>query len=202
MSAEQNAQRMVASAMERTAHWISQVGSPPVLATIGVLLCSGVNPSARGWIYGGSYLALTIAVPCLYIMHLVRRGLVTDFHLQRREQRTRPLLLTLVLSVAAWLLLHIASAPTLLRMIAAVNAVQSMLFLGITLYWKVSLHCAVAAGLGVILLYVAGGAASPLLVGVAAIAWSRVYLGKHTMNQTIAGAALGAMLVAAALFVL
>jgi membrane-associated phospholipid phosphatase len=61
---------------------------------------------------------------------------------------------------------------------------------GITLWWKISVHSAAAAGVAT-LIWSLIGATLPLLAGVVIIAWSRVRLRRHTVAQTIAGAALG-----------
>lgn len=178
----------------RAAYWISQIGSPPVLATGGIVLSVTVEPSPRGWLCAGSYLVLAVLIPCLYIMQLVRQGKVSDFHLPKRSERLRPLLLTLVLSLVGCVLLLGVRAPRLLQLVAATNLLQTLLFLVITCYWKISLHCAAAAGLSVLALYVAGSPAWPIAVGVPMIAWSRLQLKRHTFNQTLVGAALGAAL--------
>jgi membrane-associated phospholipid phosphatase len=67
---------------------------------------------------------------------------------------------------------------------------QWVIIFGITLSWKISVHCATAAGVAMWLWWLTG-TPLPLLVGVPLIAWSRVHLGRHTLAQTIAGSMLG-----------
>jgi membrane-associated phospholipid phosphatase len=63
---------------------------------------------------------------------------------------------------------------------------------GITTVWKISIHCAVAAGSVTILALLLGPWVAPgyLLVGLTA--WSRVVLKDHTAAQVVAGSLLGA----------
>ena len=62
----------------------------------------------------------------------------------------------------------------------------------ITLVWKISIHCAVAAGSVTILALVYG----PLVLGgsvlVGLLAWSRVAVRDHTVLQVAGGSVLGA----------
>lgn len=179
---------------ERIAYWISQIASPPVLGIVAVLLSVAVAPSARGWWCAALYIGLTVVAPCLYIVHLVRQGKAADFHLPNRQERLRPLQVTLALTVVAWSLLLLAHAPRLLQVVALANLGQALLFFCITFYWKISLHCAAAAGLAALSLYIGGGLAIPVLIGVPVVAWSRFHLRRHTLGQTCMGALLGAAL--------
>jgi len=62
----------------------------------------------------------------------------------------------------------------------------------ITLVWKISIHCAVAAGSVTILALVYGPLVfcGYLLVGL--LGWSRVAVGDHTTPQVVSGSVLGA----------
>jgi membrane-associated phospholipid phosphatase len=71
----------------------------------------------------------------------------------------------------------------------------------ITLWWKISVHAAIAAGAATVLLLVFGPALLVVWPLVALIAWSRVQVGDHTPAQTLAGAALGG-LIATTVFIL
>ena len=61
----------------------------------------------------------------------------------------------------------------------------------ITLWWKISVHAAIAAGAATVLLLVFGLALLVVWPLVALIAWSRVQVGDHTPAQVLAGIALG-----------
>jgi membrane-associated phospholipid phosphatase len=61
----------------------------------------------------------------------------------------------------------------------------------ITLWWKISVHAAIAAGAATVLLLVFGLALLVVWPLVALIAWSRVQVGDHTPAQVLPGIALG-----------
>ncbi len=189
-------QRWLAS----VAYWVSQVGSPP-LTGIGAALTVGyILATTVAWQWTIFYVVLTILAPCLYIIWLVQRGAVSDFHLPQRKERIRPLLFSLGVAVIVWVVFHRAEVPTGLKMLASVNGLQAILFFLITLRWKISLHCAAAAILAELLLVYFGPVAVPIAMSVPLIAWSRLYLRRHTLAQTIAGTSLGIALLTPMLF--
>ena len=79
-------------------------------------------------------------------------------------------------------------------LVAALSA--TVVFMGINLIWKISLHTALAAGSVTVLtiLYGSTGAISAMLLP--PIAWSRIELECHSIAQTVAGALLAALIVA------
>lgn len=180
------------------AHWISQVFSPPVCYLLSILGAANLLASAAAFAWAGLHLALTVLLPLAYLGRLVRCGLITDLEMNQRRQRIRPLLATLLLSLLSLALHWGAAAPRLLVLLAAVNVVSVLVFLGTTLHWKISAHATQAAGLVALLLFAVGEAALPFVALVPAVAWSRIHLGRHTPAQTAAGALLGGALSLAA----
>jgi membrane-associated phospholipid phosphatase len=140
--------------------------------------------------WAGMYVSLAILTPLLYLFWLVRHGRVTDLDVQLREQRMRPLLFTIACNGAAWVLLILGAAPSLMVVLAGVLWVQMSAIFAITLFWKISVHCA-AAAVAATLIWSLTGTPLPLLIGVPIVAWSRVRLRRHTVPQTVGGALLG-----------
>jgi MFS family permease len=187
--------RLAYRRLSRIAYWVSQIGSPPLTGAAAALLIGYVLATGAAWQWAGFYMVATILLPCAYIIWLVRRGQITDFHLPLREERIRPLLFSLVTALVAWGILHRTTVPAPLKLLATVNSLQALLFFLITLRWKISLHCAAAAILSQLALTFFGVGALPLLMSVPLIAWSRVHLRRHTLAQTVAGACLGSAIV-------
>jgi membrane-associated phospholipid phosphatase len=151
------------------------------------------------WMWMGFYVLFAVVFPVLYLLWLKRRGLITDMDVQLREQRTRPMLFTLACGGAAWFILTIGAAPTKMILLAGLLWLQMVVIFGITLCWKISVHCATAAGVAT-WIWALMGTPLPLLLGVPIIAWSRVRLRRHTLVQTMAGSLLGFGLFAVVLF--
>ncbi|NHI05778.1 hypothetical protein STPH2_1141 [Streptomyces sp. KO7888] len=178
----------------RSARLITEVLAPANLV-ITILVVIGwhstTSLSGAGWgLLAGLFCG---GLPIAFIIAGARRGHWTDKHVKVRSQRWIPLGATLASVLVGTVLLALLDAPQ--DVIALVFAMIAGLLLTmlVTIWWKVSVHTAVASGVVSILAV----AVSPwTLLGyavVAAIAWSRASLRDHTPAQTIGGAVLGAV---------
>jgi len=186
---------------ERLARAVSNIGSPPVTTAVASLLIAGTVATRRAWLWSGVHLALVVVAPLAYLMTLVLRGKVSDLDVQRREQRSEPFVVLLLGSLAAGVVLYLGSAPPLLVTAAWAHATTVALILGITTRWKISVHCASAAGLAVLTYILGHATALAAIPAVPLVAWSRVRLGRHTLAQTLAGIGLGGLVFTTALLV-
>lgn len=185
---------------ERIAHWISLIGSPPVMGILGVALIIMLSDIPTPWTWGGIYVVAAIGLPLLYLVWLVRKGAVTDIDVQLRKQRSRPFLAMMAGQAMAWFLLNVGGAPSPLPLIASAYLAQTTLILLITLRWKISVHTSTAAGVTVAIWGTLGPIAVPFALTLPLIVWSRVKLRRHTLGQTLAGTALGSSVFLMALF--
>jgi len=186
---------------DRWALVISGVFSPLTIAIAAVAIAGlAINDeSVLMWI--SIYIALSIIPPALYIMYLVRKGTVTDFHLNVREERTQPFLLMTINTAVVFLVMLLAGAPKLILIVVAAGALQLFCMLLITLRWKISGHCTAATGLAVLALALFGENLLPLTLLIPVIAWSRIRLNRHSLAQTVAGVFLGAITISTLLYV-
>lgn len=173
------------------AYWVSQLLSPPVLGLGGALLVGAVIGTVPGWLWVGVFLLLGAIVPTLYVLYLLQTGEVSDFHLNKREERTKPTLAALLGTTAAAIVIGLGNGPALLLALAIAAVIQNVIFFVITLWWKVSAHSAAAAAVGTLSWAVYGVAAWPVMLCVPLVLWARIRLKRHTPAQTVVGAALG-----------
>jgi membrane-associated phospholipid phosphatase len=138
------------------------------------------------------FMGLTVALPVGYIVWKVRRGEITDFHVRVREQRIRPLLLTVAGGLASLTGLWLGHAPTSLTALAGMGVMQVAFLLLVTMKWKISGHGAAVSSLAVFLCGVYGAAAAPLLLTIPLVAWARLRLRRHTLWQMVCGSLAGA----------
>jgi len=186
---------------DSVARVVSRIGSPPVSAVIGIVIMASAIGGSTGWLWALIYLVLSVPLPALYVVWKVRRGEITDFHIQVREQRLKPYGVILICTALGLLIMHMGHAPQLMLLVAAAGWLQIALLFVVNLWWKISAHCAAAAGIGVLAIGTVGVAAWPLLLSVPVIGWSRVRLQRHSVSQTIAGTGLGLLIAFAALYV-
>ncbi|HYN92304.1 MAG TPA: phosphatase PAP2 family protein [Pilimelia sp.] len=150
--------------------------------------------TGRWW---GVVAALFAAVlPFGYVVRAVRRGQLTDHHIQLREQRHIPLAFGIGSVLTGLILLIALGAPRdLLALLAAGGTGLAVLAL-ITRWWKMSIHSAVAGGTVAVLVAVYGPAMLPTAPLVALVGWSRVRLTAHTPAQVITGTLVGTVIAA------
>jgi membrane-associated phospholipid phosphatase len=179
---------------------ISGVFSPLTVAIAAVAIAGLAihDESALVWI--AVYIALSILPPAIYIIYLVRKGMVTDFHLNVRKERAKPFLLMTINTAVVFLIMLLAGAPKLILIVVAAGALQLSCMLLITLRWKISGHCTAATGLVVLALALFGENLLPLTLIIPLIAWSRIRLNRHSLAQTVAGVFLGAVTITALLY--
>ncbi|WP_416484269.1 hypothetical protein [Streptomyces sp. CL12] len=177
----------------RPARLITEILAPANLV-VGILLVIGWHSTSSlagaGWgLLAGLFCG---GLPITGIIIGARRGLWTDKHIKVRSQRWIPLGGTLASVLLGIALLAILDAPQ--DVIALVLAMIAGLLLTmlVTIWWKVSVHTAVASGVVSVLAVALGPWAIFGYIGVIAVGWSRVSLRDHTTAQTVVGAFLGA----------
>jgi membrane-associated phospholipid phosphatase len=151
---------------------------------------------AAGLAWGALAALFAGVLPMVFISRGVRDGRWDDRYVGAK--RPRLIVLTFIIaSVAAGLALLIGlGAPGELTGYFGCMLGSVAVLAAITTVWKISIHCAVAAGSVTIIALLLGPWAAPAYLLVALTAWSRVVLKDHTTLQVVAGSLLG---VAAAL---
>jgi membrane-associated phospholipid phosphatase len=189
----------VSLASARAARIVTEATAPAVLVGILLLLQPVLSPGVT-WLQGVVAAGFTVGLPFAGILWLKRRGAVTDHHVGKREQRA-PILIASAASIGVGaLLLILMGAPAALFGEIGGVFIGLVLCLAANLVWKLSVHSAVAAYVGLALLApvpMVGSALALLLAS--ATGWSRVKLGDHTPTQVLAGHAAGCLAFTAAL---
>ncbi len=168
--------------------FLSVVFSPPLVALYALTLLY----ERFGLQWPAVMAAFFVMGPALYVLFLLGRGSVSDFHMTNGSERIGPLKLT-VLSVAVGLGLMIHfGAPAAAVDFTLACLVAVFAFYAVTLYYKVSAHSATLAAFCAMLTFFhnwdAGVASAALLPFVS---WARVRLNRHTTMQTVTGCLLG-----------
>ena len=132
-------------------------------------------------------------LPTVFISYGIRRGRWEDRNVGTRRARLVVLGFITASVATGLILLAVLGAPALLTGYLAFMLASVAVLAAITLVWKISIHCAVAAGSVTILALVYG----PLVLGgyllVGLLGWARVAVRDHTVPQVVAGSVLGAM---------
>lgn len=178
---------------ENLARTISDVTSPPVLAIPGLILAVVGSDVPGTYRFAMVYFILGVIGPVVYVLWLLKSGRIDDFHLPVRKDRIRPFLASLFCSLLAISLIIAFDAPSSFLAPVVALFLQTSLLFGITLVWQISVHTATVAGMATFAVLALGPLAAVFLPLVPLVAWARVYLGRHTVSQCIAGASLGCL---------
>jgi membrane-associated phospholipid phosphatase len=147
----------------------------------------------RGLGWGALAAFFAGVLPTLFINRGVRSGRYADRYVGAKGPRLA-VLAFITASVAAGLILLAAlGAPGALTGYFACTLASVAVLAVITSIWKISIHCAVAAGSVTILALFFGPWVTPGYLLVALTGWSRIVLNDHTVAQVVAGSVLGAL---------
>jgi membrane-associated phospholipid phosphatase len=177
----------------RVARLVGEVLSPPpILAVLALLVAWDSSPTpAMAVVWGGIAAVSASVLPYALILRGVRRGRLSDKNISLRQQRIKFAAVAIASILTGLAVLAAFDAPA--EMVALQASIAAGVACGwvITLWWKISVHAAIAAGAATVLLLVFGLALLVVWPLVALIAWSRVQVGEHTPAQVLAGIALG-----------
>ena len=175
---------------------VSNVLSPPaVMAMVGFSLIAfpdiGVPPLvALGWsvLIG----AVGSLIPVFYIVYLLKKGVIGDLHMARRQDRYRPFILGVLAPLTVWVLMAYFGAPQPYQRLALFDTVLFLLLGIINLLWQISTHSATIVGAVTIIAALFGTLIAlltcPLIL---LVIWARLRLKRHSIIQLAIGMLLG-----------
>lgn len=136
-------------------------------------------------------LVFAAAIPTLFIGYGIRRGRWTDRNVGTRGARLVVLgFITVSVGAGLAMLIMLGGPRQLVGYLAFMLASVALLAL-VSAMWKISIHCAVAAGSVAVLACAFGPVVLAGYALVALVGWSRVAMKDHTLVQVLAGIALG-----------
>lgn len=185
-----------------TAHIISDTFSPILVPVYAMIVAMWLTPlcflplKARLWATV-AVAGITAVAPLAVIALLMRLGKVSDMSISNPRQRTIPYVVSVICFVGAAAYLYFLHAEAWLVTFYLGAALVSAISLVITHWWKISAHTGGVGGLAAGIFWLAKNGllmSAPLLwvclafAIVGLVAWSRLYLRRHTLMQVFAGA--------------
>lgn len=161
------------------------------------------------WVVLAMIFFTTFVIPGLAAYSMVRLGHLDSVEMDKREQRSLPLLFTgTCYAVTAYLLYREATFDALFYFVMGIIATSVFLTYLISLFWKISAHSmGMGGGLGLLLvlnwLSPEAMMAGPIAVGImlaGAVISARLSLHAHTPAQVYAGFGSGLLLAVCAAF--
>ena len=174
-----------------------------------VWLIPGMLALAAGWsLFNGLrwrfiviLLLIDGLIPFLYFVHLLSTKEISDWDTTKKEQRIKLYGFTLAAhSIGA--IFALLLGKIVLSKILFLFLILAGIFTLITFRWKISIHTGVSAAGVMFLGLLFGFQWLRLFLIVAAVAWARVILKKHTFWQAIIGAGLAAGIISFGFYLL
>src|SRR4030095_1628054 len=132
----------------RVARLVGELLSPPpILVVLALIVAWASSPTpAMAILWGGIAALFASVLPYALILRGVRQGRLSDKNISLREQRIRFGIVAITSILIGLVLLAAFDAPA--EMVALVASVAVGVACGwvITLWWKISVHAAIAAG--------------------------------------------------------
>ncbi len=189
----------------RCANVISWVLVPLLMPVYGIMLIFSLSllsfaPFHTKLIFTLIVFGATFIVPMLLVLLLKKVGLISDIGLNGRRERLIPYVITILSLGGTGLFLYLKMAPLWVAMFYAGGALAGLINMLVNFRWKISAHAAGIAGIVAMLIQIMkeGPAVSGmtwwitgsiLLAGL--LGSARIWLGRHTLMQVLAGSAVG-----------
>jgi hypothetical protein len=174
---------------DNLANFISIFVAPPTMAIVATVSFSLWSPIGLGLISAPFSILVCFFCfaffPFLSVLYFYRKK-VTDLYVSKRETRT-PFFLIAISSYSFAAIIFLVTNTKILFLLALGYTLVSIILMGVTLFWKVSVHCAGVTGPIFSLIFVFGLSALPLALIIGLVGWSRIKLKNHTFPQTLVG---------------
>ncbi len=189
----------------KCSNFLSWIFVPLLMPVYGIMLIFSLSflsyaPFHTKLVFTLIVLAANFVVPMLLILLLKKMNVISDIGLNGRRERLIPYIITIVCLAMTGLFLYLKMAPLWVSMFYFGGALAGLINLFVNFKWKISAHAAGIAGIVAMLIQVIKeGPSSEGMVWwiVAAIITAgllgsaRIWLGRHTLMQVLAGSAVG-----------
>ncbi len=182
---------------KRIANLTSYILNPLLLGMVMIVLLSFASTSSTSDAIKWALIsiALTVLPVFLVIIYLVWHGKLDAIFINIREQRTKIYLLGGICTIIGFTTLNLLRAPSMLVSAFTTGLSITAIFMFINLWWKISLHTALASALATILLILYGRIAIVTVALIPLTGWARIELKSHSIAQVATGALLAALIV-------
>lgn len=181
----------------RVAERISDIFNPyysavPFFIMVAIASTRTVSRAILYWLIMALFFSV---LPIWDIRRRINSRSVSDAHIDRREDRIKPLLFALSSALGGLLAIYLVSAPALIRAVCWSVVITGIVITAITLRWKISLHTAGITSISLALVLIYGWQATPIFIFLPVVIWARLVLKRHTVAQVLAGMAVSVIVV-------
>lgn len=185
--------------------FFSWVLLPLLMPVYGVILIFNTSvmtftPEATKWMLTLVVFGINVVIPMLAVILLKRLGYVNDIGLNDRKERFVPYLICILCLGFTAYYVYSKGAPIWMTMFFAGGIVTGIVELIVNFKWKISVHAAGMAGIVALLARIwVNGLPMPsclpwlitAIVLTGMLGSARIWLGRHTLSQVLAGYVVG-----------
>lgn len=178
------------------ARLVSNLLSPPVIWAVMAfpIAFRDAKSDQQALTWALVYGVLVCLLPLLFVAWMVKRGTITDIHMEVRQQRIRPFVVSIVCTTIAWWTLRFMGAPSVVPLFALFSLTQITVMAVITLVWQISMHTmSITSAVVAALTFFGLLPALILLPLIILVGAARLKLQRHTVAQVLAGVVVGAI---------
>jgi putative transposase len=178
-----------------TAQVISVLFHPLVLTFITPFLLIVFFPKESSysilWIL---YPLIFVGIVCIFTLYGVKTKLFSNFDITERSERKALYLFVTIVSFIYLFILFFLNGPKALMVLGVGILIGSIIFEFINIKLKASVHVGIVSAFlcSIALLYGGVFFIFPLFIPV--VAWSRIHMKKHTLQETVIGGFVGTVL--------
>ena len=178
--------------IKRIANLTSIIFSPFLVGLALILLVSFESTASILDAIKWSLILIALSILPIYLVavYLVRSNKLDGILVSIRQQRSKIYALAAILAGIGCIILFYLKAPLIMLALFATGFFGTAIFMGINLWWKISLHTAFIAASVALLVILYGFMAAVAIVLILLVAWSRLELESHSPAQLVAGALL------------
>lgn len=170
--------------MDRFAKIISTIGTSPIWILLWILMLGGIFQTSHGVSFSDS-----VGIFMLFIWtFVVGMYLRTQLDLDNKNRKFRTQFLLWM--IAGWLFVGIVywrNFSWFMQDALQIAIVTIVILVANNIFYRISFHVSISTSLLILVNHFSNWAFWPLFLVVPLIAWSRLYLKKHTLLQVIAG---------------
>ncbi len=171
---------------------LSTIFNPFITATALFIIVSHAftHSTLAFWAFSISGLLFFTIAPLTIILYLYVTGHISDFDISDRSERQRVFAVFILIYLVAAASLSLSKAPLQLVAIAWGYWWMALATMLITRWWKISTHAFGITGPFAVMFLLFQSQPLPYAFIVPLVCWARVYLGRHSIAQVLAGSGL------------
>ncbi|MFC2025004.1 hypothetical protein ACFLTG_01130 [Chloroflexota bacterium] len=180
---------------KRIAGLTSKILNPFFVSLAMLLLLSFTSSSSTLDALRWAFISMTLSILPVFLVtvYLVRIGRLDTIFTKLRSPRINIYLPASICIAVGCLVLAYLRAPMILVLAFAAGLLTTVMFMGINLWWKISLHTALVTASVTMLVMLYGWMAVATILLVPLTVWARIEMEYHSLAQAIIGALLAAL---------